>query len=173
MSMAKGLYTEFPAITIGGATGDYFAICPVTSCKWAEYAVDSVVNGDGATGAVVISTHNPPKALDYTGLATSELNNDNQAYQWPIRIPATTTQIINSTWDRIVNSEKRVYVRIDCGAGNSCYVTLRFRIREIDVIPGPSVEVHPDHEHQMNIARSDKTIERLAKMGIPRRAIEE
>lgn len=171
--MNAGPYTEFPAVTIGGASGDYFAVCPVVSCKWAEYAVDSVVNGDGATGAVVISTHIVPKALDYTGLSTSELNNDNQAYQWPVRVPATTTQVINSTWDRIVNSEKRVYVRIDCGAGNSMYVTLRFRIRDLTVIPGPGVSVHPEHEAQMNIARHDTTLERLSKMGIPARAIEE
>lgn len=173
-------YTLLPALTIGGAAGDYFVICPTVSCEWAEFAIDSIANGDGGTGAVVVSTASVPKALDYTGISTNNMGasgnantQDAHVVGTAYRIPATTTQIINGTWERIINSEKKVYIRIDPAASTSLYVTLRFRIKMLAVVPGPSVEVHPEHEQQLNIARSARTSERLKDMGIPRYAIEE
>lgn len=170
-------YEEFPPITIGGPTGDYFITAPVVSCRWAEFAVDLVVNGDGGTGAVVISGSvgggNPPKALDYTGSAAIKFSDDAYLKGWPIRIPATTTQLVNSSWERITNSQKRVYLRIDAAASTSIYITLRFRVKVLSHIPGPSHEIHPDYEDVLNAARSETTRQRLRDMGIPGYAEEE
>lgn len=166
--MCKGDgYNYYPPITIGGPTGDYSVPCPVTSCQWAEFAIDSVANGDGGTGACVISGNSVPKALDYTGLAANTFTDNTFLKGWPVRIPATTTQYINSDYERITHSSKRVFVRIDAAASTSMYVTVRFRTKVLAVIPGPSHEVHPDHAHTLNQARSEKTMERLKEIGVP------
>ena len=160
-------YEYFPPVTIGGPTGDYFIICPVTSCQWAEFAVDTIVNGDGGTGAIVISGNSVPKALDYTGLTANTFTNQVFLKGWPVRIPATTTQFINSDYERITNSEKKVFARIDAAATTSMYITLRFRIKVLTIIPGPSHEVHPDHMHTLNQARAETTVQRLKELGVP------
>ena len=160
-------YTYFPPVTIGGLTGDYFVQCPITSCEWAEFAVDTVTNGDGGTGAIVISSTLPPVALDYTGISTSKLNDQAVYHGWPVRIPATTTQYINSDYERIMHSQKRVFVRIDAAASTSMYVTLRFRVKRLQIVPGPSPTVHPDHMHNINQARHEATTERLKAAGVP------
>ncbi|HEV2580464.1 MAG TPA: hypothetical protein VGT44_06390 [Ktedonobacteraceae bacterium] len=161
-------YQEFPPVTIGGPTGDYSIVCPVTSGRWAEFAIDSIVNGDGGTGALVISGRNPPKALAYDGSVKIDGTNDSVfLYATPIRIPATTTLHPNSAFERITSSEKRVYMRIDAAASTSIYVTLRFRLRILERIPAPAATVHPDHAHNMNKERARATNERLQAMGIP------
>ncbi|HVB23614.1 MAG TPA: hypothetical protein VNG51_16875 [Ktedonobacteraceae bacterium] len=166
------IYTNLPARTIGGASGDYSLICDITSNQWAEYAIDCVVNGDGGTGAVVVSANGKPSALDYTGISTNKMDVDAVLKGWPIRIPATSTMMINSSYERIPGSTGKLYIRIDAAASTSLFVVIRFRIAELQIIPGPSVEVHPDHEQQLNIARSETTTQRLAKMGIPVKAQE-
>ena len=161
-------YNYFPPITIGGPTGDYFVTCPIVSCQWAEFAVDTIVNGDGGTGALVVSTDvTTPKAFDYSGSSAIKLSDDVQYKGWPIRIPATSTQFINSDYERIINSQKRVYVRIDAAASTSMYITLRFRVKELVTVPGPSHEVHPDHAHELNKARAETTTQRLKDAGVP------
>jgi len=160
-------YEEKPALTIGGPSGDYFVTCPTTSCKWAEYAIDSVVNGDGGTGAVVVSGNSKPSALDYTGLAQNTFSDDALIKGVPIRVPATVTQVINSSWERITNSQKRVFVRIDAAASTSMFVTIRFRIKVLDIIPGPTQTGHADAMQEMNEARAEMTMKRLQTMGIP------
>ena len=167
-SMAEHGYTELPALTIGGPTGDYFIQCPIISCQWAEYAIDSIVNGDGGTGAVVVSTENSkPSALDYTGIAANKFSDDAVYKGVPYRVPATTTQPINSAWERIVNSQKRVYVRIDAAASTSLYVTLRFRIKDLATIPAPSTAGHHDAMELVNRDRESRIKERLGQMQIP------
>lgn len=160
-------YDEFPCITIGGPTGDYFAECPVPSAEFAEYAVDSVVNGDVGTSAIVISGNAIPTALSYAGLAANTFTDNAVLHSWPIRIPLTTTLHVNSSWDRVINSQRRVYVRIDAGASNSVYVTLRFRIKRLKNIPAPAHTVHPDHMQQINQARAETTNQRIEEMGLP------
>ena len=160
-------YKYFPPITIGGPTGDYFVTCPVTSCEWAEFAVDTVVNGDGGTGAIVISGNSVPVALDYSGSSVIKFIDQVQLKAWPVRIPSTTTQFINSDYERITNSMKRVFVRIDAAASTSMYITLRFRIKMLDIVPGPASTVHPDHAHKMNEMRAENTKKRLGELGIP------
>lgn len=160
-------YEELPPITLGGPTGDYFVICPIRSGKWVEFAIDTIVNGDGGTGAIVVSGSAIPKALDYTGQSTIKLSDDAVLRGTPFRIPATTTQQINSSWERITNSEKKVWVRIDAAASTSMYIALRFRNKVLDVVPGPNHEVHPDFMQEMNKARSETTRQRLQDMGIP------
>lgn len=160
ISNDEQLYQEFPAITIGGPSGDYFATAPVTSCRWAEYAVVAIANGDGGTGSVVVSGDSAPKALVYDGSKT--LNDDNFVRGRAYRVAATTSTPCDADdYERITHSQKRVFVRIDAGNSSSLYVTLRFRVRILDRIPGPSTTVHPDHAHQLNIARANATRERL------------
>jgi hypothetical protein len=170
-------YEEFPPVTIGGPTGNYFITSPIVSCRWAEFCVDLIVNGDGGTGAVVISGSVgggfPPAALDYTGIATNKFSDDAIFKGWPIRVPATSTTMINSSWERITNSQKRIHVRIDAAASTSLYLTLRFRVKVLERLPGPSHEVHPDYWENMNKAREHMTTQRLKDMGIPGFAAEE
>lgn len=161
-------YTETPALTIGGPTGNYFIECPIESNQWAEYAIDSIVNGDGGTGAVVVSTQNSnPSAIDYTGLAANKFTDDAVYKGVLYRIPATTTQPINGAWERIVNSQKRVFFRIDAASSTSLYVTLRFRIKDLATIPAPSEAGHHDAMERMNQDREQRVKERLGQMQIP------
>jgi hypothetical protein len=156
-------------LIVGGLTGDYFVTCPITSCRWAEYSIIAVANIDSSVAKVLISGDSkPPAQLDYTGATTSVLNDDSVATGIAILAPATSTLLVDATaYYRIQHSQKRVFIRIDVGNGKSCYVTLRFRVKPITVIPGPAHTVHPDHQEQLNIARAEKTKERLTKMGIP------
>lgn len=155
-------YIEFPAITVGGTTGSYVVTCPTTSCQWAEYCLDTVVNGDGGTSAMIISGNSaPPADLDYSGASTAKLTDGNYLKGVPIRIPATSTQYVNSSWERITNSEKKVYVRINAAASTSMYLTLRFRVRLLKVVPGPAVTTHPDNMQALNNARADAVRQRL------------
>jgi hypothetical protein len=165
-------YTELPALTIGGGTGDYFVQCPITSCQWAEYAIDSIVNGDGGTGSIVVSGIKAPAALDYTGLAANKMSDDAVFKGVPFRLPATTTQPINSGWERIVNSQKRVFVRIDAAASTSMFLTIRFRIRDLAIVPSPSAAGHHDAMELVNQDRELRIKERLGQMGIPAAAQE-
>lgn len=155
-------YTEFPAVTIGGTTGNYVVTCPTTACQWAEYCLDTVVNGDGGVSALIVSGNSvPPADLDYTGVSTAKLTDGNYLKGVPIRIPATSTQYVNSSWERITNSEKKVFVRILAAASTSMYLTLRFRVRLLKVIPGPTTTVHPNNMEALNNARADATRQRL------------
>jgi hypothetical protein len=166
--MSQEGYTELPALTIGGPTGDYFVQCPITSCKWAEYAIDTLINGDGGTGAVVISANNSkPTALDYTGSSNNKFSDDAVYRGSAYRIPATTTQPINSAWERIPNSQKRVFVRIDAAASTSLYITLRFRVKDLATIPAPTQAGHHDAEELVNEEREQRIKERLGQLGIP------
>ncbi len=169
----SNLYQEFPPITIGGPSGDYFFKCPVPSARWAEFAIDSIVNGDGGTGAVVVSGNSIPKAFDYSGSSVIKLTDDAASYGIPIRVGATLTQPINSDYVRITNSERKVFVRIDAAASTSMYVTLRLRARILERIPGPSKEVHPDHPENMSKLRADTINQRLDAAGIPKYALEQ
>lgn len=160
ISNDEQLYQEAPAVTIGGPSGDYELIAPVTSCRWAEYAVVSVANGDGGSGSVVVSGDSAPKALAYDGTVT--LNKDNFVRGRAYRVAATTsTPGDPDSYERITHSQKKVFVRIDAANNTSIYVTLKFRMRILDRVPGPSTTVHPDHAHQLNIARADATRQRL------------
>src|SRR5690348_16313181 len=135
-------YTYLPPFTIGGATGDYFLECTVKSGRWAEYAVDSIANGDVGTSSIIVSGTNPPVAAVYDGSRTFSYDTASNGVYY--RIPATTTYTINGSYTRIQHSQFRVFVRIDTSASNSCYVTIRMRVRHIEVIPGliPSASPH-------------------------------
>lgn len=166
-------FNYFPAVTVGGPTGDYAAVCPVLSARWAEFSIVTVANGDGGSASVFATGGSKPIQLLYDGTkklngAATDGSGDTSMQGVAVRIASTITQPFDSeAWHRITNSEKKVFVRIDAGNNSSCYVSLRFRVKELTVIPGPSVTVHPDHAHQMNIAREEKTLERLKRMGIP------
>ena len=164
-------YIYLPVLTVGGPAGDYEVHCPIKSCQWAEFAVDMVTNGDVGTGTAVVSGDAQPLSgtIKYDGTVTinGSANNNAAVHGLLFRIPLTTTQVINSSYERITNSEKKVFLRLDPASSCSMYVAIRFRIMPLKVIPGPSHEVHPDHMDEMNRARSDKTKERLGAMGIP------
>jgi hypothetical protein len=160
-------YTEFPPYTIGGGTGDYFIQCPIVSCQWAEYSIDSIVNGDGGTGAFVVSSERPPVAMDYTGAAANKMSDNASLQGVPLRLAQTTMSGIKSPWTRIVNSQKRVFVRIDAAASTSMFITVRFRIRDLAIIPSPSAAGHHDAMDLVNQDREMRIKERLGQMGIP------
>ncbi len=162
-------YNYSTPLVVGGATGDYFVTCPITSCRWAEYCIIAVANSDSSFAKVLISGEMKPVAqLDYAGVSTSALNDDGVFPGIAIVVAAASTQEIDPySYFRIQHSQKRVFIRIDTGSNKSCYVTLRFRVKPITIVPGPAHTVHPDHQEQLNIARSEKTKERLSKMGIP------
>ncbi len=155
-------YTQ--PLTIGGPSGDYILDCPIRSCKFAEYSVMSISSNANAT--IVLSGTSKPNALDYTGATT--LNDD--AVIAALAINTTTTAPTYSapdTYFRIINSQKRLFARIDVAVGNAVFLTVRFRIMPISIIPGPAPTAHPDEGHLVNAARAEMTNKRLEQMGIP------
>lgn len=165
MCSCEGYSEPSPPVTIGGPSGDYFVECPCQSCRWAEYAIVGVSSTAAAT--FVVSGDSIPKALDITGGVT--LNNDAAV---PGVALSTGSNSPSFAYDpecfyRITHSQKRVFVRIDITSSQDAYITLRFRWKLLTVIPGPAPQVHPDSYHQLNLARADTTMKRLASAGIP------
>ncbi len=159
-------YTEFPARTIGGASGSYELQCDVTSCQWAEFMIVSITAGDVSGASKVFVTGNGPQpaaaALDYVGTAGAKLNKDTSARGMAFGLVQSTSIFAPMDfWERITDSQKKAFIRIDTPSSNSVYVSLRFRIAKLKIIPAPATTVHPDHAHQMNIARADATRQRL------------
>ncbi len=163
------LYQTFDPIIIGGPTGDYSIIAPVTSARWVEFNIINVATGDvsGATG-VIISGNSKPVQPNWVGAAGTALDNDHVMHGIAFRqLQSTNAPPAPISWIRVTNSEKKVFIRIDTKDSDSAYVTLQFRARMLDRIPGPSHEVHPDHSHLLNQARAETTKQRLKEMGIP------
>lgn len=162
-----GLYNYFPAQVIGGPTGDYTIDAPVGSNRWAEYQIVEIANGAQAA-TVVVSGDDKPSALSYDG---SKILNDNTFLRGhAFQVPASNTiRGDTGNWDRITHSQKRVFVRIDSAADKSCFVVIRFRVRMLTIIPGPSETVHPDLGHQINIQRAKNIQDHIDKnrAGIP------
>lgn len=163
-----GLFNEFPPIVIGGPGGDYFIECPVLSCKYAEYRLLCLTCGDGGAANIFVTGDDKPIQVVYDG--SKILSNDAFLRGIACRIAKTSTTYVLSPWFRVTHSQKRVFARID--TFDSCYITLQFRVRLLDVIPGPAETIHPDLGQQMNIQRSERIESRLAIVGIPERAIE-
>jgi hypothetical protein len=159
-------YSYFPPVTIGGPTGDYTVDAPVTSARWGEYSLMAVSNGTAGVATIAISASGPPKTIKFDGSVTIT---DNVALQGQVYRVGTDTSIpIMSDYARMPqNAQKRLYVRIDAAASTSAYVTLRFREKNLTIVPGPAPTVHPDHSHQMNLAREATTKQRLTELGIP------
>lgn len=163
-------YNYFPTLTIGGPSGDYKIQCPVTSCQWAEYRVVTLANSTNADTHVIVSGDDKPIALpfDNTKIITDQNFIRGQVYYCLFASNVSP----NARWDRITHSQKYVFVRIDTSGSGAVYVGIQFRARYLKVIPGPAETVHPEHEHQMNLLRSDTIVKRLKAAGIPERAIE-
>lgn len=153
-------YEYFPAITVGGPAGDYSIATPTSSNRWTEFSIVSITNGDGGAGSVVISGNSKPKAVAIDGSVT--LNNDNVIKGIICRVAASATVSPGGdSYERVTNSEKKVFLRIDPAASTSIFVAIRFRNRLLKVIPGPSTTVHPDNMQALNNARADATRARL------------
>jgi hypothetical protein len=159
-------YNTFPSLIVGGTSGDYLVQAPVTSCRWAEFQIVSIANGS-YPAQVLVSGSSAPKQLDYTGSKT--LSNDTalrgQAYTVPngeTLVPAV------QQWDRITDSQRRVFIRIDNAASNSTYITIRFRVRLLTVIPDSRDMVHPTLEHQKNLQRAERIRERVEDNQLPK-----
>lgn len=164
-----GLYNEFPVMCFGGPTGDYQIACPVLSSKYVEYRVLSIACGDGGASNVFI-TGDSDKPIQAVYDGSKILNDDAFHRGMAFRVPKTATTLIDSPWIRITHSQRRVFARID--SFDSTYINLQFRARILDIIPGPADSIHPDLGQQMNIQRSERIESRLARAGIPERAIE-
>ena len=162
-------YQEFDPIIIGGPTGDYSVIAPMASSRWVEFNIVSLATGDvtGATG-FVISGNSVPKQPNWVGAAGTALDSDHVVHGIVFRLAQSQTSTpAPFAWIRVTNSEKKVFIRIDTQNSDSAYITLQFRARLLDNIPGPSHTVHPDHMRNMNQLRHDTTTQRLGELGIP------
>lgn len=157
------LYNEFPPFTIGGPTGNYTIPADVKSARWVEYRVVSIAASNN--GSCLISGRAaPPQGLDYSGGTT--YNDDS-------RVPGEAYSMGGSGsfspgiegWRRIASSERKLYIRID--TNGALFVSIQFRARILERIPGPSTTVHPDHEHQMNVHRANQIQEHMQSVGIP------
>jgi hypothetical protein len=87
-----------------------------------------------------------------------------------LQVNANETLMCNPTWERVTNSQKRVFIRIDNNAagGYSTYIVIRFRVRLLAVVPGVVPTVHAELEHQANLQRGDIIKDRLDQAGIPK-----
>lgn len=160
MCQHEELYEYFPAIVIGGPTGDYFIPTPTSSNRWTEFAIVAVTNGDVGAGSVIISGNSKPVKVLTDGSVT--LNNDNVVKGIMYRLAASaSTSGGGDVYERVTNSERKVFIRIDAAASNSIFVSLRFRNRIIDKVPGPNHTVHPNNMQDLNNARADATRQRL------------
>jgi hypothetical protein len=157
---------EFPARTIGGPSGDYFLTCDVTAILLAEYRVISIACGDAGPGTVMISGKgSPPSNVKWDGSISA---NDDHIFDGAIyRLGSTKTLSVVPIWTRVVNSQKRVSVRIDVPASTSAYVSIQFRVKRLEEIPEPPRTVHPDQGHLLNQERAENINRRLAELGIP------
>lgn len=168
--LQKEEYNYFPPITIGGPTGNYFVDCPVQSGRWAEYAIVSLHSDTSCD--FVVSGDSAPQDLDFTGATTLSAD----AYVSGVTCgTATTRESVSFQGDvfyRITHSQKRVFVRVNVASGHAGYITIRFRVKLISIIPSPSPTVHPDAMQNMNIAREQSIKSRMNKMGIPSQDIE-
>ena len=153
-------YTEFPSRIIGGPTGNYELAIDVPSNQWGEFLVVNIGNGAGIAN-VVISGNSPTavRTLDYSGATT--LNKDNSMQGIALTAAANTSIFAPMIfWERIQHSQKKVFVRIDVTAG-ACFLTIRFRIAKLKIIPGPAVTGDPNHMADTNAARAEATRQRL------------
>lgn len=151
-------------ITVGGPTGDYFVPGGWPSSRWVEYQVLAVTEAGAGVANVVINPARQPKAPDYTGGTT--YNKDTAIPGEIYTVGNNLTAYPQTDWRRVTSSEKGLYIRIDTTAG-ACFVTVRFRPCILELIPGPATTVHPDHMHQMNIAREENVKKHLEQVGIP------
>lgn len=152
----------FPSRVIGGATGDYLLQCDILNGRVTEFQIVSIANGDAGVSKVFVSgqSKEAARALNWVGGVT--LNDDNHAYGQAYSLAASTSIFAPLTeWERVTHSQKKLFVRIDTVNSNSVFVTIRFRVKDLEIVPGPAVTAHPDHMQQLNIARADATRQRL------------
>lgn len=162
-------YLYFPPITIGGASGNYVTLPPSTSCEEAEFEILSIATTDTGTPMVLVTSDQSgdqqPHQLPYDGSVSigkvGGTDNGSQAYPgiamaWGgANIPAPPV----GEFFPITDSQRRVFVRIDCAGGKSVYVSLRYRLRPVRSVVA-SVETH-DTERSYNAASAEKAYERL------------
>jgi hypothetical protein len=161
------MYTYLDIVSFGGPSGDYAITAPMDSCKWMEYRLVSIANSSLGDTQVLLSTKQPPKQLTYDN--TTTLTTDGYIHSRPIYVPkASTINGQGDTWERITHSQHKLFARIDAASSGACYVTIQFRARVLDVIPGPFPAVSlPELGHQMNIERSERIEKRLKQLGMP------
>lgn len=161
-----GMYTYLDIMTIGGPSGDYELIAPMESAKWIEYRLVAVANSNFGDSRVQISGRGKPTTLAFDNTVT--INKNDFIHGRVLYIPASST--LNGEaelWERVVSSQKKLFVRIDANGNGAAFVNVQFRARIIDVIPGPFPSVHPDLGHQMNIERTERVEKRLKQLGMP------
>lgn len=161
MSQKRGSQ-KFPSRVIGGSSGDYSLQIDVPPNRYAEFLIVNIANGDAGASKVIVSGQSKEAARAFNWVGGVTLNDDNHAMALAFSLGASANAFAPMLgWEKITHSQKRVFVRIDTVASNSVFVTVRFRMRELEIIPGPSHTVHPDHMQQMNIARAEAVRQRL------------
>lgn len=161
-----GLYTYLDIMTIGGPSGDYDLTAPMESAKWIEYRLIGVANSNFGDSRIQISGRGKPTTLAFDNTVT--INRNDFLHGRVLYLPMSSTLNGQSdVWERVISSQKKLFIRIDANGNGATFVTIQFRARIIDVIPGPFPSVHPDLGQQMNIGRADRIEKRLKQLGMP------
>ncbi len=152
-------YTYFPSVMVGGGPGDYLVRAPVSSSKEFEFAVVAIAQTQSKFMTIQASGVGPPKPLDGTQASTYNDTSFVPAMVFTLQ-SNTSTAFPNIFYDRITNPDGIVYIRIDGGNPGVAYVTIKFRVKILRVIPAPFQTVHPDmvaamhKEREMRIQQS-------------------
>jgi len=136
-------YQYFPCVMVGGGPGDYLVRCPVSSSKEFEFAVVAIGNTQAKFMTVQVSGVGPPKPLDGTQASTYNDTSFVPAMVFTLQTN-NASAFPNVFYDRITNADGIVYIRIDGGNPGVAYVTIKFRVKILRVIPAPFQTVHPD-----------------------------
>lgn len=161
-------YVYSQIMTIGGLGGTngtlYMATVPFTGDEY-EYTLVSVTSGDvaGAYLGIISSDQDIPSlpfdgSVGFGSIATAPTNFLKAQL---VRIAPTQTVPPSDVWVRVINAGKYLFFRCFTPAASAMFIGVQFRFLPVKAIPGRATTVPAEAEHQHNIARSDRVIERL------------
>ncbi len=160
-------YTDFPCVSIGGPSGDYFIRAPVVSNEYIDFSVVAVAVMGGANGVIQTSGNDRPRALDTTG--ASKYDDTFFIGSQVIFCPGNNSVPVgNSFYDRVANQQGTVFIRID--GATFATVTVKMRAKILKAIPDKFVTAKPEHKEQYHYERERKIQE--AVLGIEGETIE-
>jgi len=155
-------YDLLPPQCFGGPTGNYAMPVPIPSNKYAEFAIVSISNGDGGAATVTVSGSEPPPTIPFDGSVT--LNAQQFARGEVHRVPADGNIFPAETWSRLIDS-RNIYARIDAAAATSVFITIKFRVRVITLVPAPAITVDHEHPEDYHQAREERILSALGRVG--------
>lgn len=142
-------YNVFPAVTIGGGSGDYLLRVPVSSKDTTEFCVVSVASLTANPGTVQVSGIDRPTTINGAPTFTDA----NFIRGQVIAVGANNTiPMGESFYDQINLPRGEVYVRID-GTNAYILVTIKFRVKILKKVPAPFRTVKPEQEQLVHQER--------------------